>query len=429
METHSIESRSEDVLSVLAYSPGWILRWGLTAILVVILLLLITSSIIRYPEIIESRITLTSMSPPANLVARASGLLRLYVNEGDTVSTGSYLASIENAAEINDVVLLNSKLTLFASELAKKPDAAKFRCERTLVVGELQSDFSAFLQNYSDYTSFVRTSYYEKRIAAIERQIEVCQKLDKKLNEEQSLLERQSALSLKKYETDKILAEKGLMSVNELASSEGAYLAQLYGIRVAESNSLSNNIQIEEYRKATLDLNQQLAETRRSRDVAMQEALKKLLSQISSWEQKFVLKAPVDGRIAFFKYWNNSQYVNAGSEIMVVVPRVTPVIGRVYLVQYGAGKTKRGQRVRIELDEYPFQEFGSINGEIDQISPVSRDNQYLVTVSLPNGLRTTYGRVLQFRNEMQGKAAIVTEDLLLLERLFNQLKSLLKNAA
>jgi HlyD family secretion protein len=48
-------------------------------------------------------------------------------------------------------------------------------------------------------------------------------------------------------------------------------------------------------------------------------------------------------------------------------------------------------------------------------------------VDFPEKLKTTYGKELIFSQEMQGSAEIVTEDLRLLDKFINPIKSVLKN--
>jgi mRNA-degrading endonuclease HigB of HigAB toxin-antitoxin module len=49
---------------------------------------------------------------------------------------------------------------------------------------------------------------------------------------------------------------------------------------------------------------------------------------------------------------------------------------------------------------------------------------YTINVSLPNGLKTSYNKDLDFKAEMQGQADIITKDLRLIERIFNQFAKL-----
>ena len=83
-----------------------------------------------------------------------------------------------------------------------------------------------------------------------------------------------------------------------------------------------------------------------------------------------------------------------------------------------------GQKVNIYLKNYPYQEFGVLPGRVRSISLVPQDNRYAIEITLPAGLMTSYRKQLDFRQEMQGSAEIVTEDLRLLERIFYQVKAL-----
>jgi archaellum component FlaC len=102
-----------------------------------------------------------------------------------------------------------------------------------------------------------------------------------------------------------------------------------------------------------------------------------------------------------------------------------------HLPAQGAGKIKAGDAVIVKLDNYPFQEYGSIKGKVERISltsnPLKQNNQnqidaYLVDISLPNGLRTNYGKQLGFKYEIKGIGDIVSNQRNLLERFFDNLK-------
>ncbi len=75
---------------------------------------------------------------------------------------------------------------------------------------------------------------------------------------------------------------------------------------------------------------------------------------------------------------------------------------------------------------YPYQEYGQIESRVDAISLVPRENMYTVETQLPNPLKTSFNKTLNFDQEMQGKAEIVTEDLRLIERFFYQILKIFK---
>ncbi|MNR16356.1 hypothetical protein D3C85_1329560 [compost metagenome] len=67
-----------------------------------------------------------------------------------------------------------------------------------------------------------------------------------------------------------------------------------------------------------------------------------------------------------------------------------------------------------------------VTGKVQNISlSPDKNGNYYVEVILPKGLKTSYQRDLPFDKELRGNAEIVTEDLRLIERIFNQLRSLL----
>src|SRR5664280_1887889 len=85
-----IELRSEDVQDVMGQVPPAILRWGITVIALVVLLLLVGCFIFKYPDTLTGKATLTTEVPPANILARASGKIdKLYVVNNQQVKAGT----------------------------------------------------------------------------------------------------------------------------------------------------------------------------------------------------------------------------------------------------------------------------------------------------------------------------------------------------
>jgi len=65
-------------------------------------------------------------------------------------------------------------------------------------------------------------------------------------------------------------------------------------------------------------------------------------------------------------------------------------------------------------------------GKVKNIALTPDDEgMYLIDVSLPEKLITSYDQEIEFKQEMRGSAEIITEDLRLLERFFYQFKELL----
>ena len=82
--------------------------------------------------------------------------------------------------------------------------------------------------------------------------------------------------------------------------------------------------------------------------------------------------------------------------------------------------------MNINLDNYPYLEYGIIIGKINSVSLMPSEDNYSVEVEFPNGLTTNYHKKLAFGQNMQGSAEIITEDIRLIERFIQPLKYILK---
>jgi HlyD family secretion protein len=114
---------------------------------------------------------------------------------------------------------------------------------------------------------------------------------------------------------------------------------------------------------------------------------------------------------------------------MVIVPEISEIIAQLEAPMAQSGKIEIGQTVNIKLDNYPVAEYGAVEGRIESISMIPVRNVYSIKVSLPKGLTTSYKRELTFRQEIQGTAEIITNDMRLIERILNQVRNLIDNAS
>ena len=153
-----------------------------------------------------------------------------------------------------------------------------------------------------------------------------------------------------------------------------------------------------------------------------------LTNQLIAWEQEFVLKTPITGQVTFTNFWSVNQFVTLGQTVFTVVPEnEQEIIGKATIPLAGVGKVDTAQRVNIKLDNFPYMEFGMLEGEISNISmvPVTNDlgTYYPADIILRNGLVTNYKKELPFNQEMQGNAEIITKDRRLIQRLVEPLVS------
>ena len=65
-----------------------------------------------------------------------------------------------------------------------------------------------------------------------------------------------------------------------------------------------------------------------------------------------------------------------------------------------------------------------VKGKVKSKSLVPSGDSYIIEIVLPAGLTTLYGKKLDFTQNMQGTAEIITEDLRLLQKIMNPFRYL-----
>ncbi len=89
----------------------------------------------------------------------------------------------------------------------------------------------------------------------------------------------------------------------------------------------------------------------------------------------------------------------------------------------GLEKVSPGQKVNLKFENYPYLEFGIVRGVVGKVSSVPGGDSYETEIQLPDGLTTTFGKELEFRQELKGNAEIVTENISLLSRILDPVKA------
>lgn len=421
-----VELRSEEVQEIMGQIPPWIVRWGITVLFAVIGVLLAGSCFFKYPDVIPAQMTLTSPNPAVQVVARASGRIsRLYVDDGAAVEAESPLAIIENPASTEAIARLKARL----EATALTPDSA-LRCflpDEASVLGEVQTDYIAFLRALHAYANYQSLAYYPKKIAAVEGQIRKYRLYYENISRQREVTASQHQLAGQQYARDSLLFARRVISASEHETSRSEWLQSRYTLEGADASLNNLKIQLGELEESLLDLRLQQSEKEQSLWQDYRRSVEQLQNAIHAWELNYRLVSPISGCVTFTKYWHENQYVPAGETVFSVVPsRGDSLLGVALLPIPRSGKVKKGQRVIIRFANYPDQEFGIVNGVVSSLSLVPDGQNYRVEIALPNGLTTNYKRTLPVSQQMQASAEIVTEDLRLIERFFLPLKSVWK---
>ena len=158
-----------------------------------------------------------------------------------------------------------------------------------------------------------------------------------------------------------------------------------------------------------------------------------LLAEIKLWKDKYILNAPIAGKITFTKYWAENQNITIEDRLATIVPEdSTQIIGRITIPSSGLGKVEVGQQVNVKLNGFPYMEYGLLKGRLISISsvPETIDQEeigYIGEVAFPQGMVSSYKNKFRFIQQMDGTAEIITKDTRLIERFVQPVESLFKN--
>jgi multidrug resistance efflux pump len=416
---------SEEVRDVLSDPPKAILRWGNTILFGFIVVLLLISWFIKYPDVITTQIVITTHIPPEKLVAKVPGKIEaILVKDRMLISKNTPLAVIENSANYKDVFILKSIVDSIDIDKKKFP----FDKLKSAQLGEIESFFAVFQKE--SIADDLNSKLQPYQVEGTAQSYEATQ-----LKERLSLLEsqksnNQSELVLQKSDLDRydVLFKKGIIAAQELEKHKLTYLQveRNYKSLLSTISTLKSSLNELNKNSKTTQINESKENVNLQRNVI--QAFYGLKKAIKDWELNYVLRSSIDGKVSFLQLWAENQTVNAGDNVFAVIPtNESGYIGKVKAPAQNSGKIKIGQTVNIRLANYPDREFGIIKGTIKAISLTpDKDGNLLINVSLPNGLETSYHKKIVFQQEMSGTADIVTEDLRLIERLLYQFRDIFK---
>jgi len=426
LDISKIDIRSEEVHEILGATPHWIIRTGISIIFAVVIALLLGSWFFKYPDVITSQISLTTENPPASLQALTSGkITELFYIENQEVKRSSIIAIIENTANYKHIAYLSSVIDTIT-------DVRWLNNTLNLNLGELQTAYSAFSRLVKDFKIYHTLDYYKAKIRSVQQQKSDYNLYLNRIWEQRNIQERVLQLAAVQFERGKTMFSKGVYAKADYEEAEKTYLQQKLSLENIQTTIANTQMQINQLDQTILDLQLQDNKDSGSQSTAINEAINNLKSEILKWEKTYIVKSPIDGKVTFTKVWSKNQNVQAGEIVATIIPQhESRIIGKVKIPSQGMGKVKVKQVVNIKLDNFPYMEFGILRGKIKTISLIPTQTEqgsfYTAEIEIPIKMTSNYGKTLGFSQEMTGTAEIITDDVRLLERLFNPLKFIWKN--
>ncbi|AUC80443.1 HlyD family secretion protein [Nonlabens sp. MB-3u-79] len=420
-----IELRSEEVQEILTKVPSSMLRYGNALFLILIVLLLFISWWVKYPDIIVSQGIITTQVPPQKEYSKINSMIQhlLVVNDQE-VETGELLAVLQNAANYKDVLWLEQVLDTVSYD--KKYFQFPLDSLPILFLGDLEAPFAAFENAYMQYQLNKELQPFDNdaianRSTRMQLQVQLRNTLSRKRIQK-------TELDFKKKELDrsKALFEKGVVSAQEyeLKQLEYAQNRRAYQSVDASISQLRNQLSNTSSSLEGIKINRTKEELQLYKSVI--QSFTQLKKAVRNYEQLYILRATLKGRLGFTQNWSENQQVVQGDLLFTVFPKeYQSYIAVLKTPVWNSGKLKVGQKTYLKLQNFPEAEFGVVEGKVSSISQVPDKNGfYYVQVALSDSLITSYQNEIKLYQETKVVAETVTEDSRLLERFFYQFKEL-----
>lgn len=413
--------RSEEVQEIMGRMPSWIVRRGIMLVGILILCLFVGAYFFKYPDIIPARVTISSGNPPVKLIAKVSQpIQKILVRNNEEVRQGDVLCILNNAADYNDVQQVMPLAAQMDTTLDPAALVQQTEWPSGLQLGELQANYAELYQAVQDYRFFLAHNIYGVTVSNLEQQILYNDQLNRELRARDRMLQEQLELQHRRFAADSALVRNKVISRQEYEASKKSMLDQQMSTESNKSSIIQNDLQQAQYKKSVTDVVQQ----RRSEENALQQRLKdaasRFMGQYAQWEQSYILSSPSDGKVTFFRFWKENQFVQAGEGVLMVTPPTQEYVARGEIGIDRSGKIEAGQQVLIKLTAYPFEEYGMLRGSIASRSAVAMDSTFVVDIRLNQGLQTNAGKTIPPQPQLYALGEIMTEDKSVLQRLFEK---------
>ena len=421
--------RSEEVQEIMSDIPGSILRWGISVIMVILVILFVGSYFFKYPDVITAELTVNAENPPAVIKARATGkIVALFVENQQEVASDMPLAVIENPAGYEDMHRLDSCLNGWNPERSSIQEGMKLFGDTLLRLGPVQAAYADFVTALQDYSRYLTLSYYQQKIGIQNNQLKSRKYHQLEMMQQRQLLKMQLANTVAVFRRDSLLYLKGVTSEEDFEASRSDLLKIRQSVSALSGSIKEAEIEVSQISESMLDLEQEDREHESLYIQNLRNAYQQVVTDIKTWEQDYLLISPIRGTVNLMGNWSINQNIELGETIFTVLPaKLSVSIGKAMVPTQGSGKVKVGQKAHVHLTNYPDQEFGFIEGTVRSLSEVPLpDGCYVAEIVFPNGLNTTYSVAIPATGTLSGYAEIITEDIRLLERIIMPVRRLAK---
>lgn len=418
--------KSEEVQAIIERMPTDWTRWIAICVGALIATVLLLGFVIKYPDTVDGRISVTAVTAPVRLVTNANGRIILLQPNNSFIEENTVISYIENGADYKHILWVDS---LLVSRLASENLVS--RLPDSLLLGEASSAYNAFMLAYLQYERLAGSLIYTTMLQNLQGKIRSDRLVVENLNDELKLKTHILMDSREQLQKDSLLFAKKVISEYDYLKQRATHLALKEACLSLQSSVF---MKLSEISQSELEMQRIRSEESENKEKAYSELITQknaLANAIRQWKEHYLQYSPAAGELEYLGFWRDNSFIRTGQELFSVIPDRNNILGEVLIPSYGAGKVEVGQTVNVKIDNYPYDEYGLLKGIVKSVSRITNkvetangtSDSYLAVISLPEGTVTNFGKLLPLDFETKGTAEIITRRKRLIERLFDNLKA------
>ena len=345
--------------------PPRIARMTLYGVTALIVGAVVWASVSMIDEIVVAPGKLITTQPTIVVQPLETSIIRsIDVAAGDVVHAGQKLVTFDPTFTQSDVDQIEAKFAAFDAQV-KRIDAELSGADYTATAGNTPDEMLQ-KQLFGQ-----RRAFYMAQLQNFDQQIAGQAAALASARDQQAVLQSQSDTLSRIEQTRQALYDKQTGSLLDLLNSRNtrldvdATLAGIKGTSVEAEHAMAKlkadkQAFIEDFRRATME---QLVQLRSQRDAAAEEKKKMELRR-----NLVTLTAPADAVVLELAQKSIGSVVREAEPVLTLVPLDVPLEAEVSVNARDIGQVSAGEEARLKFDAYPFQKYGTADGNIRTIS-------------------------------------------------------------
>ena len=426
MELKNIDIREEYYTDTHQMKPAWWMRWGILTVFIILFILIALGYVVQYPDVIYAEFKFTTNKPTITLpLQNSSQIDQVFVTNESQVTPDQHLVLIKNNSRYSDVMFLEKELEKLTVEEESLIAFFEKTRQKDLVLGNiLENDWITLSNHLLEYYKIVKLNFYQNKVNRFEKEMQSQEQL-KQHYQKLTIMDLEEKQLLKKsMATDSILLAEQVISRIDYNNNKRGYLNSIKNLEQNNQYLKQNELNAVRLENSIASAKELESQSLLQLDQDIRKAINRLRSSLNTWEKAYLLTSPIQGTVSFIQLLEKNKFFEGNA--IVITPSEKEYHAVLTIPFSGAGKVKENQKVILKLNDYPYREYGYIEGTLQNVSLVAGEQSYLAKVELENNNMTTYKKEVLIKENMGGLGEIVTHDRSILERMLDKVFYVIK---